>query len=197
MNKDWHGIMKILELQHIDYQGNIISTQKNLLNLLHQEGEEFLLRAAFVGGRVSNVIPEFYYLGLDNRQSVAADDTIDDLISEPIGGGYERQEISSDGDFSINFEQDHFLATSPIVAFRSTTSSWGPVSNLFLTNAADTSGSLISTVVLTSPISLSSGDSVTMRIGMQLRECGNLSSLSSSSSESSTSLMKKLLKKKK
>jgi hypothetical protein len=188
MKKDWHGIMKILELQHIDTHGNVISTQRNLLNLLHQEGEEFLLRAAFVGGRVSNVIPEFYYLGLDNRQVVADKDTIDDLIGEPLGGGYERQAISSDGDFAINLEQDHFLATSPIVAFRATTSSWGPVSNLFLTNTSDTSGSLISTVILASPISLNSGDSVTMRIGMQLRECTTVTTAQSSSSSQSSSL---------
>ena len=169
--KDWHGIMKILEVRHIDCQGNVISQYNNLHNLLHQEGEEFLLRAVFVGGRVSDVIPDFYYLGLDNRQAVGVSDTIDDLVGEPAGGGYERQAVSSDGDFAINLEQDHFLATSPIVAFRATTGSWGPVSNLFLTSASDASGSLISTVVLPSAISLDSGQSVTMRIGMSLTEC--------------------------
>lgn len=169
--KNWHGILKLIELKHFDAQGNLISQQNNLLNLLHQEGEEFLLRAAFSGGRISSIIPDFYYLGLDNRQAVAVGDTIDDLIGEPSAGGYQRQEISSSGDFAINFESDHFIATSPIVAFRSTTSSWGPVSNLFLTTESNNDGMLISTVVLQSPISLNSGDAVTMRIGLKLREC--------------------------
>jgi hypothetical protein len=96
---------------------------------------------------------------------------MDDLIGEPSGGGYVRQEIASAGDFAINFENDHFVATSPIVAFRATTGSWGPVSNLFLTNMDDNTGYLISTAVLQSAIALNPGDAVTMRIGMKLRDC--------------------------
>lgn len=169
--KNWNGIMKILEIQHWDSKGTLLWEDKNVLNLLHQDGEEYLLRAAFTGGRVSNVIPDNYYLGLDNRQAVTAADTMDDLIGEPSGGGYVRQEIASAGDFAINFENDHFVATSPIVAFRATTGSWGPVSNLFLTNMDDNTGYLISTAVLQSAIALNPGDAVTMRIGMKLRDC--------------------------
>jgi hypothetical protein len=170
-NDKWRGIVKLLELQHFDADGKLIRCEKNLLNLLHQDGEEYLLRAAFTGGQDSDIIPEFYYLGLDNRQDVDLLDTIDDLIGEPLGSGYERQSVASAGDFAINIDQSHFLATSPIVAFRATTGSWGPVSNLFLTTADDDSGYLISTVVLTSPISLSIGQSVTMRIGLTLKDC--------------------------
>jgi hypothetical protein len=169
--KNWNGLMRLIEVRHTDANGNIIWEAKNLYNLLHREGEEFLLRAAFTGGRISNIIPEKYYLGLDNRQAVAEEDTMDDLIGEPFGNGYERAEILSQGDFDINLEDNHILATSPIVAFRATTGSWGPVSNLFLTTASDGSGMLISTVILESPISLNIGDTVTMRIGMQIKEC--------------------------
>ena len=168
--KPWHGIMKLLELQIRDTDGNVLSEQKNLLNILHQEGEEYLLRAAFTGGRISDVIPEFYYLGLDNRQIVTAENTIDDLIGEPSGGGYQRQAINSSGDFSVNFEGSNFRAVSPIVAFRSTSSSWGPVTKLFMSDQEGSGGSLITTVALQSPISLDPGQSVTMRIAMQLKE---------------------------
>ncbi len=170
-NNNWHGLMKIIEICHWDSDGNLIWKENNILNMLHQEGEEFLLKAAFVGGKVSTIIPDFYYIGLDNRLTVRATDTMDNLIGEPITGGYLRQAVSSSGDFSINFEQNHFIATSPIVAFRATTASWGPASNLFLTDKLDNSGSLISTAILPSPISLDSGQSVTMRIGMQILEC--------------------------
>lgn len=170
-NKNWHGIMKIIEVQHVDQSGKVLWAQKNILNLLHSEGEEFLLRAAFTGGKASTIIPDNYYLGLDNRQAVVEADEMSDLIGEPVGGGYERQEVASSGDFAINFEDDHFIATSPIVAFRSTTGSWGPVSNLFLTDKNDDSGYLISTAILDSAIILNPGDAVTMRIGMQLRDC--------------------------
>ena len=168
--KPWHGIMRLLELQVLDIDGSVISEQKNINNLLHQEGEEFLLRAAFTGGRVSEVIPDNYYLGLDNRQLVDVDHTMDDLIGEPVGGGYQRQAIQSSGDFTVNFENSHFRAVSPIVAFRSTSGSWGPVSNLFMSDQDGNSGSLITTVTLQSPIALDPGQSVTMRIAMTLKE---------------------------
>lgn len=170
-NQNWHGIMKVLEIQKLDVDGTLLYEQRNILNLLHLDGEEFLLMAAFTGGQNSTVIPEKYYLGLDNRLTVTEDDTINDLIGEPAGDGYERAEVSSDGDFAINFEEDHYIATSPIVAFRATTGSWGPISNLFLTTASDDSGTLISTAVLQSAIELSSGQTITMRIGLQLKDC--------------------------
>lgn len=170
-NKNWPGIMKIQEIQHKDCLGNIIWEEKNIKNILHQEGEQFLLQAAFVGGKNSTIIPNFYYLGLDRRQQVNVDDVMNDLIGEPFGGGYQRAELASSGDFAINFIQDHYVATSPIVAFRSTVGSWGPVSNLFLTAEVQNTYRLISTAVLSDVISLNVGDSVTLRIGMQIRDC--------------------------
>lgn len=169
--KNWHGLMKVLEIKHLDTNGTILWEQRNILNTFHYEGEEFLLRAAFTGGQDSTIIPETYYLGLDNRTTVDAEDTLDDLIGEPSGGGYERQGIASSGDFGLNFENGHWIATSPIVAFFATTGSWGPVRNIFLTSTVNNSGSLISTSVLPSAVTLESGQSVTMRIGLTLKEC--------------------------
>jgi len=169
--KTWNGILTIIEIQHRNSQGELLWEQRDIKNLLHQEGEEFLLKAAFTGGQTSTIIPENYYLGLDNRQSVSATQVIDDLIGEPSSGGYERQAVTSSGDFVISFQNNHFIATSPIVAFRSTVSGWGPVSNLFLTTANDNSGYLISTAVLGTPVTLGAGDNVTMRIGMRLSGC--------------------------
>lgn len=170
-HSNWHGIMKIMEVTHCDSLGKILFYEKNIHNILHNDGEEFILRAAFTGGQISTVIPDDYYLGLDNRSEIDIIDDMDSLIGEPQSGGYERQSVSSSGDFAINFEADHYLATSPIVAFRSTSAEWGPVRNLFLTDKNDNTGSLISTAVLSSSLIVSLGDSVTMRIGMQLRDC--------------------------
>ena len=168
---NWNGLLKILEIKHLDAQGNTLWEQHNVLNVLHLDGEEFLLRAAFQGGPISTYIPENYYLGLDNRTSIAVADTMDDLAGEPSGSGYTRQAIGSDGDFSLNFESTHFVATSPIVAFQATTGSWGPVNNLFLTDKSDNTGYLIATAVLSTTIQVSAGNSVTARIGLQLRNC--------------------------
>lgn len=170
-NDNWFGIMKILHIQKWDVDGTLLWEDRNIRNLLHLEGEEFILRATFSGGKVSDVIPENYYLGLDNRLAVNASDTMDDLIGEPSGGGYDRQAISSLNDFSVNLDSEHYIATSPIVAFNGTSGSWGPVSNLFLTDKSDNSGSLISTAVLDTAISVSIGQQVTMRIGLLLKDC--------------------------
>ena len=174
--KPWKGLMKVLWIEHLDKDGTLLNRQENLRNTLHQEGEEFLLRAAFTGGQISTIIPENYYLGLDNRLTINDTDTMDDLIGEPGSGGYERQTVQSSGDFSINYENSHYRAISPIVAFRSLTADWGPVSNLFMTNKSDESGSLITTVALESAISLSIGQSVNMRISLSLRDCPELDS---------------------
>ena len=168
---NWHGILTIIEIQHKDFYGNILWEQKNINNILHQDGEEFLLRAAFIGGQNSTIIPANYYLGLDNRATISVTDTIDDIIGEPSSGGYERQAVSSSDDFSMSFENDHFVALSPIVVFRSTSGNWGPCANLFLTTASDDTGYLISTAALDDTISLTIGDNVTMRIGMRLKPC--------------------------
>lgn len=170
--KNWHGILRIIEIQHLDIKGEILWEAKNILNLLHKDGEEFLLRAAFTGGRVSTIIPDNYYLGLDNRSGVAFANTMDDLVGEPsTTKGYARQAVASSGDFAINFEQNHHVATSPIVAFQAITGNWGPVSNLFITDKADNTGYLIATAILPSGVVVEAGQSITMRIGMQLRTC--------------------------
>jgi len=173
--KNWNGILKILEIQHKNPQGDILWTKKNIHNILHQDGEEFLLRAAFTGGRDSSIIPDDYYLGMDNRIIVDATDDMDSLIGEPGSGGYDRQAVSSTGDFSVNFENDHWSAVSPIVAFQATSGNWGPVSQLFLTDKSDNTGFLISTASLDNAITVNNGDSVTVRIGMQLRDCDGTS----------------------
>jgi hypothetical protein len=171
MNEKWFGIMKVLEVNHWR-NGSLLWQKTNLYNLLHLDGEEFILRAAFVGGQVSDVIPSNYYLGLDNRSILQASDNILSLIGEPVGNGYSRQPISSSGDFTVtNEDNTHFKAISPIVAFIATGSSWGPVQNLFITNRGDTSGSLISSVNLGTGITVAAGDSVSLRIAMTLRDC--------------------------
>jgi len=167
----WHGIMKVLEIQHRDKNGNVIWEQKGIKNLLHLKGEEFLLRAAFTGGKVSNVIPENYYLGLDNRTTVVEEDEMTNTTGEPGFSGYERQPVASSGDFTVSFENGHYQAISPIVAFGAIVGSWGPVQNLFLSDQSGSLGVLISTAVLDTPVIVNDGESVTMRIAMTLKDC--------------------------
>lgn len=168
VDKAWPGLMRIVEIKQLDAMGRVRHHEQNIYNLLHHDGEEYLLRLAFNGLAINSD----YYLGLDNRSLVDASDDMDSLVGEPVvGGGYERQEIDSSTDFVMNFENDHWVAYSPIVAFRAISAAWGPVRNIFLTNKLDDTGFLISTATLASPITLDAGDSVTVRIGMQIKAC--------------------------
>lgn len=172
MRKNWRGIMKVLHIEHRNRKNELLWQARDLYNVLHLDGEEFLLRAAFTGGRVSNVIPEYYWLGMDTRYTPIITDTMDDILNEPSSDyGYNRQQISSAGDFTVGTDDSHWVASSPIVAFRAQNGSWGPVKNLFLTNLETDSGYLIATAPLSSDVTVADGDSITMRIAIMLRDC--------------------------
>ncbi len=167
---NWNGLVKILEFNLIR-DGEIILQFKNLKNLLHASGENFILRACFFGGQTSSIIPENYYLGLDNRENLDVADTMVSLAGEPSGNGYSRQAISSAGSFVISTSSGHYIATSPIVTFQATGSSWGPVNNLFLTTETDETGYLISSVELPQAVTVAAGDMITLRTVLSLRDC--------------------------
>jgi hypothetical protein len=169
MNTNWNGLMKVLEIRHETKDGKLLWKEENLYNLLHTEGEEFILRALFLG----QPIPANYYLGLDNRITLDVGDDQSTAITngEPTVNGYVRQSVVSDI-FTISINSNGFnQANSPIVSFQASGGSWGPVRNIFLTNVADASGFLIASAPLTSTIIVSDSEIVSMRLGMALKDC--------------------------
>lgn len=172
MTKDWHGLIKILDIQHLSKDGEVIWQAKNLYNILHTEGEEFILKSMFIGGNDPNTfIPDSYYFGLDNRPTPDAGDTMDDLVSEPTINNYIRQPIASINAFTVSTVGGINQAQSPIVTFSASGGSWGPVTSLFLTDQADNSGFLIATVPLTNTTTLSDGEVFNVRMGLSLTDC--------------------------
>ena len=175
---NWRCILKILHLTYKDANGNIIWEKRNLKNTLHKEGEQFILNAVFAGGKTNNVyIPTSYYFGLDNRTAIDVDDvmsTISNGSYEPITGSYSRQTVSSLSAFTTTLSNlgpgTYYQATGPIITFSASGGSWGPVANLFLTTALTNSGALICSVPLADSLSLSSGESLSVRLGVSLRD---------------------------
>ena len=164
--KDWRGILKILEIRHIR-GGEVIWEDHDILNLLHTEGEQFLLTCCFDNN--GSIVPANYYFGLDSRSSLATGDTMSTVASaEPSGSGYSRQTISSNGGFAIQQVGSYYRAVGSIVTF-SATGAYGPIRNLFLTDQSDNSGYLISSAELSSPVTFANGDSVALRMSLQLR----------------------------
>jgi hypothetical protein len=169
MHKDWRGLIKIKKIQHLSKTGEVLWEDSNLYNTLHLEGELFILNAVFAGGQDSTFIPDFYYFGLDNRTTIAAADTMASLQNEPSTFGYIRQDVSSLSQFSVALNAGHYRADSPVIAFSAVGGGWGPVRNLFLTDESDDTGSLISSVELsTAPITLSAGEQILLEMGLSL-----------------------------
>ena len=168
MENKWHGLTKVLDIKHYSKDGEIIWEDKNILNLLHTSGEEFILQTLFGG----NAVPVAYYLGMDNRTTIAASDTMSNLTTEPIGNGYLRQPVLSSGEFTFDVTSGGFTqAQSPIVEFNAAGGTWGPVGNLFMTDQSDNSGFLISSIKLSSTVTLNDGERVTVRMGLGMRDC--------------------------
>lgn len=170
MKKDWHGLIKILEIQHIR-NNKVIWEDKNLLNTLHIGGEMFILKCAFdsdVGYPPAN-----YFFGLDNRNSITVNDLMSDLLDEPSGNGYLRQSLSSSDQFNIDVLSGVYRATSQIVTFSANGLGWGPVSNFFMATSANNAGILLASNKLRNTITLINGDSVNMRLALALRDVPN------------------------
>lgn len=170
MNKDWHGLIKILEIQHIR-NGNVIWEDKNILNTLHIGGEMFMLMCAF-DSSPGIYPPTNYYFGLDARPSITVNDLITDLSNEPSGNGYLRQAVSSSGQFNVDILSGVYRASSQILTFNSTGAGWS-ASNLFMSTTADNSGILLASNKLSNSINLTSGDSINMRMALALKDLPN------------------------
>jgi len=178
MNTNWHGLLKIFNIQLISNAGDILWEENNLLNTLHVGGEDFILRAAFSdtytdggGNIVSTIIPPNFYFGLDNRSSLTTAHTMSSIIGEPSINGYARQSVSSNQQFIVELLNSVYVAKAPIVIFTANGGSWGPVQNLFLTNASDNSGYLIASVPLTTAITVQADSTLNVRMGLGLKDC--------------------------
>lgn len=167
----WTGLVRILEIEHRNKMGELLWKDNNLRNVLHVQGESFLLNALFVGGsNPSTVIPSFYYFGLDARSTVSDTDQMADLVNEPNSNGYQRQSVSSQGVFTVASFSGVYQANSPIIQFTGSGGSWGPVTNLFLATTLNTSGILVASVPLTQSLTVNDGEVVSMRMGLSLKD---------------------------
>jgi hypothetical protein len=164
-------VFRIIELDHRDYRGMLLGSARNLLNTFHSSGEEFVLRAAFLGGKKDNAyIPVTYYFGLDDRKELKVSDTmqtVQDSKSEPSGGGYRRSTVPSLAQFKM-VDNSSWAALSPVVYFAAT-KKWAEVRNIFVTDQPDYSGYLIASVMLDKTYTLDKGQSISMRVGIQLK----------------------------
>lgn len=169
-------LMKIKSFKLLDSKGKVKYEEFDIKNVLHKQGEEFLLKSIFYD---KTIIPENFYIGLDARQGIGRSDTLRQIIAEPSTNNYSRQ-IIPHGEWSVSEDSTGtFLAKSGTIIFSaigSTEVGWGPVLNIFLTttnerctpSTINCPGYLISSAKLSDSVSLNSGESVIIEMSISL-----------------------------
>jgi hypothetical protein len=160
-NNKWHGILKIITTQHRSESGELLWEEANVIrNLLHVDGEAFILKALFTG---QEDIPDDWFIGLDGRNSLNINQTMSD-VSEPSGNGYERQSVPSSGQFVYADGE----VIGPIVTFRAVGGSF-TAKNVFFSDM-DTDGTLISSAALTSARTVLNGQTLSVKVSFALSD---------------------------
>ncbi len=160
-------LMTVEEVVHYDKNRNILWRAENLTNLLHAQGQEFILKSVFVGAS-GVTIPSSYYIGLDNRSSISKADILESLVGEPTQFGYHRQTVSSQTGFGATFDSVNWKVITATLVFSAVGGSWGPVKNAFLSTSSMTMGFLISTVPLPTTKTVNNGESFSFKISLSL-----------------------------
>lgn len=158
-------MMKVVEIRHTR-GGELLWEAENLYNTLHVQGEQYFLGVLFGG----TPLPANYYMGLDARPTIAVADTMASIVDEPTSHGYLRQFVNATSGWNIQLVGGVYTAIGGIITFTASGGSWGPMSTLFLTNRIDNAGVLLSSVPLPQALTVSSGDSVSMRMSQSLRD---------------------------
>jgi len=147
----------IWTVRHLDARGRLLWADCGH-NMLHDEGEQFFCQVLFTE---EASVPSAYYLGLDNRTSLAESDTLASLSGEPSGNGYSRQAVNSDAtDFTISQEGGDYQAKTKTVTFTASGGSIGPVTKMFMATSADGTGKLIASRALSQERTLADGESL-------------------------------------
>jgi len=161
----YHSVWTI---RHRDARGRLVWAQV-AHNMLHDEGEKFVLEAVFPE---TQSIPAAYYIGLDNRTSLAEEDTLASLSGEPTGNGYSRKAVNSDAtDMTLSQVSGDWRVTTKTVTFTASGGSIGPVTKAFLCNVATGSaGKLLQSNALSQSRTLASGESLDVNMYLGLSE---------------------------
>lgn len=144
--------------------------EKNLKNILHPDGELYLLSAAFatqLDGYGS--APANLYVGIDNREIIEINDTLAKATShEPKVSSYKRQILSTSKDFALVQNERKLKAE---VTFEAGHDIMG-ISKYFITTSSSgsRSGKLLISVAMKHERTLFTGDILRLEITVGLKD---------------------------
>ena len=175
------NLMTVLEVSHHNEYGEVLFKKYNLKNILHSEGEEYILKTLFTNDytpiRAETNLPTFvvtsYYMGLDNRSSLSTSQSLTDIEDlETNGTGYTRQQVGKNSFQIIENSNGNYQANSPTIQFNCSGGTW-TAKNIFLATSYSQlftgPKKVISSVPLGSTLVISNGETVSMRIGLALK----------------------------
>jgi hypothetical protein len=157
----------------------------NLTNLLHYEGEPYVLSAAFHTSLEGyGAAPKELYIGIDSRPLLHYGDTLKDVVNfEPTLETYQRIGVRTDKDFFTKWarplkEMDEFNEAAPLIftirtraVFKAIGGDLGEMRNYFLTTAREgTDGQLIVSSPLRHPFPFYEGYKLGVEMIVTMRE---------------------------
>lgn len=157
--------------QHVDRRGKVLWERRDVPNLLHDEGELWILANSFDTNHASAGVPASIYAGL--RSDAAAEvDTLAAGLTELSDTGYARQAISTTTGFTMSTSGGDYRATSGTVTWtNSSGGAWtGAVAALLCTVSSGTAGLLIASFALSVTRTLQDGDSLNFSCYIALSE---------------------------
>jgi hypothetical protein len=158
------------DVRHVR-RGRVIWEEQALENILHDDGEIALLSAYFDTDLAGYGAPPLsLYIGLDNRSTLAENQTLASLTGEPTGNGYARKAVSTTTGWTISAPTDDYQAKTGTLTFDATGAGWGPVSKLFLATTADNLGKLLVSVALSTSRTLVGGDQLQVDLAIKMSE---------------------------
>lgn len=163
------GLHSIWDIVCRDKYGNIKWGELNVHNLLHDEGEESILKAIF---SKTYTVTANDFIGLDDRVTIAEADTLSSLSDEPAVGGYARQPIATNAvDFTISQDSGDWQAVTKIVTFTPSGTNYPSVRNMFLCDVVSgVGGKLFASVALSQARVVLDGDSLDINLTIKLTE---------------------------
>ena len=153
------GMHSVWSVRHRDRKGRLIYADYGH-NMLHDEGEEWFCQVLF---SEAQSVPTNFYIGLDNRTSLAETDVLATEIAanESSGNGYAREAVASDtNDWTVSQVSDDWRAASKTVTFTASGGSIGPETKMFLATTVDNTGKLIASRALSQSRTIADGESL-------------------------------------
>lgn len=154
-----------------------------LQNVWHDEGEQYILSACFATNYTDyGAARGTLYIGLDCRTVLAEGDTLASLLLEVASASnYQRLPLVTSGsgaagqDFVLSQPSAAWQFATKSVAFSASTSSWGKIYTVFLTDhptatATGTNQHLLCSLATSTPRTVNSGESLNTWMSLGISE---------------------------